>query len=137
MSMVLGYRPTAQTHCNSCHELERGARELKEEAAMFQPTEPMGNGTPMPFLVNPQTDTPLTYVRQTVKRAIDFTRDSDLWRDDTTSPSRQCQTGAMQLKHEFHFADGRRTATASDSASVQGSFSGPAEEIDETTIAQL
>ncbi len=78
MTTVLGYHPTAQTSCDSHHELERGARELKEDAATFQLTEPMGNRTPMPFLVNPQTDTPPTYVRQTVKSAIDFAHDTDL-----------------------------------------------------------
>ncbi len=110
---------------------------MKEDAATFQLTEPVGNGTPVPFLVNPETNMPPTYMCQTVKHAIDFAHDSDLWRDDTASPSRQRQTGAMQLKHEFRFADGHQTAAASDSASTQGSFAGPAKEINAADIAQI
>ncbi len=101
---------------------------------MFQPTEPTGNRTPVLFLVNPQTDMPPTYMHQTVKRMIDFACDSDLWRDDTASPSRQRQTSAMQLKHKFQYANGRQTAAASDSASAQGSFSGPAPEVSKAML---
>ncbi len=95
MSTVLGYHPTAQTSCDSHCKLERGAHELREDEEMFKATEPGDNGTPVPFLVNPQTDALLTYARQTVKHVIDFTRDTDLWQDDATSPLRQHLTGAM------------------------------------------
>ncbi len=137
MSTVLGYHPTAQTSHDSRCELERGACELKEDEATFQPTEQGDNGTPVPFLVNLQNDMLLTYMRQTVKCAIDFAHDTNLWQDDATSPSRQRQTGAMRRKREFQFADGRCTAAASESTSAQGSLPGPAEEINEATIARL
>ncbi len=87
MSMVLGYQPTAQMSHNSHRELERGARELREDEEMFKATEPGDNGTPVPFLVNPQTDAPPTYAHQTIKHAIDFACDTDLWQDDAASPS--------------------------------------------------
>ncbi len=119
MSMVLGYRPTEQTHRDSCRELERGAHELREDAATFELTEPLGSGTAVPYLVNPQSDTTLpTYACQTIKHAIDFARDSDFWRDDMASPPRQCQTAVQWMKHEFRYADGRQTATTSESASM-------------------
>ncbi len=102
---------------------------------MFQLTEPMGNGTPVLFLVNPQTDTPPTYSHQTIKHAIDFARDSDFWRDDTASLPRQRQTAAMQMKRKFQFTDGHQTATASDSASTQATF--VADEITLETIAHI
>ncbi len=72
---------------------------------------------------------------------IDFTCDTDTWQDDATSPLRHCLTGAMQLKQEFLFTDGRCTraasATPEDSASAQGSLPGPAKEISDATIARL
>ncbi len=96
MSTVLGYRPTEQGHCDSRHELERGKCELREDTAIFEVVEPLGSGTPILYLVNPQTDTmPLVHMRQTIKHAIDFTHSSDFWRDDTASPPRQCLTAAQ------------------------------------------
>ncbi len=116
---MLGYHPTEKMHRNSRRELERGARELREDAATFQPTRPSGSGTPIPYLVNPQTDiTPPMYSRQTVKHAIDFARDSDFWRHDTASLPWQRQTATMRMKYEFRYADGRQTATTSESAST-------------------
>ncbi len=35
MSTVLGYHPTVQSSRDSCRELDRGARELKEEEESF------------------------------------------------------------------------------------------------------
>ncbi len=67
MSTALGYRPTAQTSHDSHRELERGAHELKEDEETFQATAPGDNGTPMPFLVNPQTDVLPLFSRQMVK----------------------------------------------------------------------
>ncbi len=98
MSTVLGYCPTAQTSRDSRHELERGAHELREDEEMFKATEPWNNGTPVPFLVNPQTDALPTYACQTVKRATNFAHDTDTWQDDVASLSRQRLTGAMRLK---------------------------------------
>ncbi len=119
MSTVLGYRPTEQAHRDSRRELERGARELREDAATFELTEPSASGTPIPYLVNPQSDTtPPTYACQTIKHAIDFARDSDFWRDDTALLPRQRQTAAQRMKHEFRYADGRQTAATSESAST-------------------
>ncbi len=43
----------------------------------------------------------------------------------------------MRLKHEFRFTNGHQTATASDSASAQGSFAGPADEVNATDIARI
>ncbi len=86
MSMVLGYRSTEQTHCDSRCEIERGKHELKEDAATFAPTEPTGNGTPIPYLVNLQSDMTLpSHVHQTVKCAIGFNRCTDFWDDDASS----------------------------------------------------
>ncbi len=122
MSTVLGYCLTEQMHHDSRRELERGARELREDVAMFQPTEPAGNRTPVPFLVNPQMDTPPTYSCQTIKCTINFARDSDFWRDDTASLLHQHQAAAMQMKREFQYADGHQTAATSELASMQGTF---------------
>ncbi len=41
------------------------------------------------------------------------------------------------MKREFEFADGHQTAAASDSASMQGYFAGPAKEISEETITHI
>ncbi len=56
------------------------------------------------------------HARQTIKRAINFTRSSDFWRDDTASPPCQCLTAAQQRKREFLFTDGHQTAATSESS---------------------
>ncbi len=59
---------------------------MKEDVATFDPTEPSGNGTPIPYLVIPQSDqTPPIRMHQTIKRAINFTHRSDFWADNTSS----------------------------------------------------
>ncbi len=97
--MVLGYRPTEQGHRDSHCELEQGKRELKEDAATFNLTEPSDNDTPILFLVNPQSDqTPPIRMHQTAKRAIDFTHCSDFWADDASSPQRHQLTATEWRK---------------------------------------
>ncbi len=94
-----------------------------EDEEMFRVTEQGDNRTPMPFLVNPQTDMPPLFSCQTVKRAIDFTLGTNTWQDDAGSPMRQCLTGGVHHHREFLFADGRCThaesATAEDTPSAQ------------------
>ncbi len=117
MPTVLGYRPTEQGHHDYCHEPERGKHELKEDVAMFDPTEPSGNGTPIPYLVNPQSDTtPPIRAHQTAKRAIDFTRRSDFWMDNASSPQRHRLTAAEQRRWVFRYDDGRQIAASSEAS---------------------
>ncbi len=80
---VLGHRPTQQTQ-RECHrEILQTRRELKEDVATFAVADPNGHGTPIPYLVNPQSDmTPPTRECQTVQHAIGFTHCSDFWGDD-------------------------------------------------------
>ncbi|MCP4540035.1 MAG: hypothetical protein GY832_23100, partial [Chloroflexi bacterium] len=99
MPMVLGYHLTEQTQHDSRREIERGKRELKEDAATFAPIEPMGNGTPIPYLVNPQSDmTPPTHARQTVKHAIGFSRRTDNWGDDAALLQRHRPTATERRR---------------------------------------
>ncbi len=58
------------------------------------------------------------YACQTIKHTIDFTCDSDFWRDNTASLPRQRLTTAQWMKHEFHYTDGRRTTATSEWASM-------------------
>ncbi len=118
MPTVLGYRPTEQTRCESCQEIERGKRELKEDAVTFAPAESAGNGTPIPYLVNPQSDTTLpTYVRQTVRCAIGFNRRTDFWGDDASLQQCPRPTAAERRRRTFIQADGRRTIASSEASS--------------------
>ncbi len=119
MSMMLAYRPTEQGHHDSRRELERGAHELREDTATFEVAEQSGNGTSIPYLVNPQSDTtPPTHARQPIKHAIDFARDSNLWRDNAASLPRQHLTAAQRRKHEFRYDDSHQIAAASESTSM-------------------
>ncbi len=64
-------------------------KEELEDEEMFRVTEQEDNRTPVPFLANTQTDVPLLFSRQTIKRAIDFALDMNTWQDDAASPMRQ------------------------------------------------
>ncbi len=119
MSTVLGYRLTVQTHRDSHHELERGKCELKEDAATFASTESTGNGTPIPYLVNPQSDmTPLSHAHQTVKRAIGFNHRTDFWGTDASSPTHQRPTASECRRRTFLQADDHCTVASSEASSV-------------------
>ncbi len=79
----------------------------------------MGNGMPIPYLVNPQSDmTPPSHVHQTVKHAIDFTRRSDFWMDDASSPQHHRPTATEQRIREFRYPDGCQTAATSEASSL-------------------
>ncbi len=118
MPMVLGYHPTEQTRCESCREIERGKRELKEDVVTFGPAEPAGNGTPIPYLVNPQSDTtPPIYAHQTVRRAIGWNCRTDYWGDDASLRQRPRPTAAEHRRRTFIQANGCHTTTSSEASS--------------------
>ncbi len=92
---------------------------MKEDAVTFAPAEPTGNGTPIPYLVNPQSDTtPPTYARQTAKCAIGFNRSTDYWGDDAALQQRPPRLTATECRRcTFLHADGQRTAASSEASS--------------------
>ncbi len=106
-----GVSSTMQNSHESCRELERGARELKEDEETFRAAPRDDNGTPVPFLVNPQTDVPPLFTRQTVKRVINFALDMDTWQDDVASPTKSHLTSGACHRREFQYADGQCTST--------------------------
>ncbi|MCP4550239.1 MAG: hypothetical protein GY835_27575, partial [bacterium] len=91
---------------------------MKEDAATFASTEQAGNGTPIPYLVNPQSDTtPPAYARQTARRAIGWNRHTDFWSDDASLQQRPRPTAAECRTHAFIQADGQRTVASSEASS--------------------
>ncbi len=118
MPTVLGHRSTEQTRRESCREIERGKRELKEDATTFASTEQAGNGTPIPYLVNPQSDTtPPAHARQTARRAVGWTRRTDFWGSDATLQQRPRATAAERRTRAFIQADGQCTVASSEASS--------------------
>ncbi len=73
---------------------------------------------PIPYLVNPQSDTtPPTYVHQTVRRAISFNRRTDFWGDDTSLQQRPRPMAAERRRRTLIQANGHRTAASSEASS--------------------
>ncbi len=118
MPTVLGHRPTEQTRCESCREIEREICELKEDVATFASTEQAGNGTPIPYLVNPQSDTtPPAYAHQTARCAVGWNRRTDFWGDDASLQQHPRPTAAERRTRAFIQADGQHTIASSEASS--------------------
>ncbi len=78
----------------------------------------MDDGSPIPYLVNPQSDTTLPiHACQTTKRAIGFNRSTDYWGDDAALQ----QHPPWPPEHQrctFLHADGQRTAASSEASAA-------------------
>ncbi|MCP4545605.1 MAG: hypothetical protein GY835_03935, partial [bacterium] len=118
---------TAQTQCDSRREIERGKRELKEDEATFALVEPTATGMPIPFLVNPQSDTtPPIRARQVAKRAIDFNLSNDFWCDDAALQQHPTRPTATERRRRmFIHDDGQRTVISSEAGSPTPSVRPP------------
>ncbi len=91
---------------------------MREDAATFASTEPTGNGTPILYLVNPQSDmTPPTYEHQTVRCAIGFNCHTDFWGDDASLQQHPRLTASERRRRTFLQADGQCTVASSEASS--------------------
>ncbi|MCP4539412.1 MAG: hypothetical protein GY832_19925 [Chloroflexi bacterium] len=92
---------------------------MKEDVTTFAVADPNGHGTPILYLVNPQSDmTPPTRERQTVQCAIGSTHCSDFWGDDVALQQHARPTASVRLRRTFRQADGQQIAASSEAGSV-------------------
>ncbi|MCP4544720.1 MAG: hypothetical protein GY832_47075, partial [Chloroflexi bacterium] len=91
---------------------------MKEDVATFASTEQASNGTPIPYLVNPQSDkTPPAYARQMARCAVGWNHRTDFWGSDASLQQRPRPTAAERRTCAFIQADGRHTIASSETSS--------------------